>query len=408
MRIASLVPSATEMLFALGLGDRVAAVTHECDYPPGAEQLPHLTRSVIPEGLPAAEIDAAVRERTGRGESLYELDEDTLEELGVDLIVTQAVCEVCAVSFDDVRAVAERLPTHPQVISLDPSTLGEVLADVPRLAEAAGAEEAGEELAEEAAARIEAVERAVEGAPRPRVAALEWLDPLYIGGHWVPQMIELAGGVDVLGMPGEKSRTAEWAELEALRPDVIVSMPCGYYAEQAAAETMKQRERLAPLGARVVAVDAAAYFSRPGPRLVEGVELLGHLLHPELVPAPPTRRSIELDLSAARTRRRSSRPPRGRRAPRTASWRPPPAARIRSPQLHEHERRERAADEPADVAADRDVRDRERDQQVQPDPDAEAALHQAEAAVARDHGRGGHEAEDRPGGAHRQARPAGR
>jgi iron complex transport system substrate-binding protein len=136
----------------------------------------------------------------------------------------------------------------------------------------------------------------VKDAPRPRVAALEWLDPIYIGGHWVPQMIELAGGLDVLGSPGEKSRTAEWAELEALSPEVVVSMPCGYYAEQAAAETMKQRERLAPLGARVVAVDAAAYFSRPGPRLVEGVELLGHLLHPELVPAPPTRRSIELAL----------------------------------------------------------------------------------------------------------------
>ena len=299
MRIASLVPSATELLFALGLGDRVAAVTHECDYPPGAEQLPNLTRSVIPDGLAATEIDAAVRERTGRGESLYELDEHTLEELEVDLIVTQAVCEVCAVSFEDVRAVAQRLPTQPQVISLDPSTLGEVLADVPRLAQAAGVEEAGEELAQDAAARIEAVERAVDGVPRPRVAALEWLDPIYIGVHWVPQMIELAGGVDLLGQPGEKSRTADWAELEALRTDVIVSMPCGYYAEQAAAETMKQRKRLARLGARVVAVDAAAYFSRPGPRLVEGVELLAHLLHPELVPAPPTRRSIELDFSAA-------------------------------------------------------------------------------------------------------------
>src|SRR5215216_655 len=298
VRIASLVPSATELLFALGLGDRVAAVTHECDYPPGAEQLPHLTRSVIPEGLEAAEIDAAVRERTGRGEALYELDESTLEELDVDLIVTQAVCEVCAVSFDDVRAVAERLPTQPQVISLDPSTLGEVLADVPRLAQVAGVEEAGEELAEDAAARIGAIERAVEGAPRPRVAALEWLDPIYIGGHWVPQMIELAGGLDLLGQPGEKSRTADWAELEALKPDVVVSMPCGYYAEQAAAETMRQRERLAPLGARVFAVDAAAYFSRPGPRLVEGIELLGHLLHPELVPAPPTRRAIELELTS--------------------------------------------------------------------------------------------------------------
>jgi iron complex transport system substrate-binding protein len=297
MRIASLVPSATELLFALGLGDRVAAVTHECDYPPGAEQLPHLTRSVIPDGLDAAEIDAAVRERTGRGEALYELDEGTLEELGVDLIVTQAVCEVCAVSFDDVQAVAERLPTRPRVISLDPSTLGEVLADVPRLAEAAGVDEAGDQLAGEAADRIEAVQRAVGDAPRPRVAALEWLDPLYIGGHWVPQMIELAGGEDVLGAPGEKSRTAGWDELEASAPEVIVSMPCGYYAEQAAAETMRQRERLAPLGARVIAVDAAAYFSRPGPRLVEGIELLGHLLHPELVPAPPTRRSIELDVT---------------------------------------------------------------------------------------------------------------
>jgi iron complex transport system substrate-binding protein len=282
------------MLFALGLGDRVAAVTHECDYPPGAEQLPHLTRSVIPEGLPAAEIDAAVRERTGRGESLYELDASTLEELGVDLIVTQAVCDVCAVSFDDVVAVAERLPTRPEVISLDPSTLGEVLADVPRLASAAGADEAGEQLATESAERIAAVERAVEGAARPRVAALEWLDPVFIGGHWVPQMIDLAGGQDLLGQPGEKSRTVEWAEVEATRPEVVVSMPCGLYAEQAAAETMRHRERLAGIGARVVAVDAAAYFSRPGPRLVEGVELLGHLLHPDLVPAPPSRRSIEL------------------------------------------------------------------------------------------------------------------
>ena len=284
------------MLFALGLGDRVVAVTHECDYPPGAEQLPHLTRSVIPEHLDAREIDEAVRERTSRGEALYELDADTLEQLDVDLIVTQAVCEVCAVSFDDVRAVAERLPTQPEVISLDPSTLGEVLADIPRLAEAAGVPEAGEPLTEELGERLEAVEQAVEGARRPRVAALEWLDPVFIGGHWVPQMIELAGGEDLLGLPGEKSRTAEWSEVEAVAPEVVVSMPCGYYAEQAAAETMRWRRHLELLGARVIAVDAAAYFSRPGPRLVDGVELLGHLLHPELVPAPPTRRSIELDL----------------------------------------------------------------------------------------------------------------
>jgi iron complex transport system substrate-binding protein len=299
VRIASLVPSATELLFELGLGDRVVAVTHECDHPPGVEHLPHLTRSVIPAGLDAAAIDAAVRERTGRGEALYELDEERLRKLDVDLIVTQAVCEVCAVSFDDVRAVAKRLPTKPRVVSLDPATLGEVLADAPRLAEAAGAREAGAELAERAGARIEAVERAVEGARRPRVAALEWLDPVFVGGHWVPQMIELAGGEDMLGLPGEKSRAVRWAEVEAAAPEIVVAMPCGYYAEQAAAEAVRQRERLAALGARVVAVDAAAYFSRPGPRLVEGIELLGHLFHPDRVPAPPSRRSVEVDIEHA-------------------------------------------------------------------------------------------------------------
>jgi iron complex transport system substrate-binding protein len=286
VRIASLVPSATEMLFALGVGEAVAAVTHECDYPPEARERPHVTRSVIPEGLTAAEIDSAVRERTSRGEALYELDEQVLGDLDVDLIVTQAVCEVCAVSFDDVRSVAKRLPSRPKVISLDPATLGEVLADVPRLAAAAGVPEAGERLAAEAGERLARVERAVAGAPRPRVVALEWLDPVYIGGHWVPQMIELAGGEDPLGRPGERSRTATWEEVEAARPEVIVSMPCGLDAKQAAAETERHRERLGRLGARVHPVDAAAHFSRPGPRLVDGVELLAGLLHPELVPEP--------------------------------------------------------------------------------------------------------------------------
>ena len=297
MRIASLVPSATEMLFALGLGRSVVGVTHECDFPLGASDLPQLTRSVIPEGLPAAEIDREVRERTEQGASIYELDEELLHELQPDLIVTQQVCEVCAVSFDDVRAVAERIDSQPTVMSQDPSTLGEVLADVRRLAEAADAVEAAEELLEDAAERLDEVQDLVETADPLRVAALEWLDPIFVGGHWVPQMIELAGGEDVLGFPGEKSRRAEWGELVAARPEIVVSMPCGYYAEQAAAETMEHAERLAALGAqRVVAVDAAAYFSRPGPRLVDGVELLGHLFHPDRVEAPPERRAIELDL----------------------------------------------------------------------------------------------------------------
>ena len=279
MLIASLVPSATELLFALGLGDSVVGVTHECDYPPEAQDKRHLTRSVIPPGLDARAIDAAVRERTQRGEALYELDREALEELGADLIVTQAVCEVCAVSYEDVRAAAEELPTQPAVISLDPSTIGEVLADVPRLAEAAGVSQAGEELADELGERLEEVELAVAGDPRPRVAALEWLDPVFVGGHWVPQMIELAGGEDVLGLPGERSRTASWEEVRAAAPEVVVVMPCGLYRDEAAAEAERHEEELATLGARVEPVDAAAYFSRPGPRLVDGVELLAGLLH---------------------------------------------------------------------------------------------------------------------------------
>lgn len=279
MRIASLVPSATESLFALGLGDDVVGVTHECDYPQAARDLPHLTRSVIPEALSTAEIDRAVRERTERGEALYELDASLLHELDPDLIVTQALCAVCAVSVDDVRAVAEELPSKPQVISLDPTTLGEVLADVRRLGQVAGVEDDAEALLEEAADRLDAVRARVENARRPRVAALEWLDPVFVGGHWVPQMIELAGGEDVLGLPGERSRTASWDEVAAAEPEVVVAMPCGYDEAGSRAEADAHRERLDALGARVHCVDAAAYFSRPGPRLVDGVELLADLLH---------------------------------------------------------------------------------------------------------------------------------
>jgi iron complex transport system substrate-binding protein len=287
VRIASLVPSATEMLFALGLGDQVVAVTHECDYPPEAQNKPHLTRSLVREGLTAGEIDAEVRRLTGEGRHLYELDEPTLAELDVDLIVTQAVCEVCAVSFDDVVAVAARLPSKPSVISLDPSNLDEVLADIPRLGEATGVADRAASLRDELERRLERVRAAVDGATRPRVLALEWLDPPFIGGHWVPEMIEIAGGDDVLGVAGDKSRTAEWEELRPSEPDVIVAMPCGWDAAQARAEVNGHAPDVAAIGAdHIWAVDAAASFSRPGPRLVEGTELLAHLLHPDRVQAP--------------------------------------------------------------------------------------------------------------------------
>jgi iron complex transport system substrate-binding protein len=285
MRIASLVPSATETLFALGVGPDVVGVTHECDYPPDAAELPHLTRTVIPEGLASEEIDAAVRERTQRGEHLYELDRELLIDLEPDLIVAQALCEVCAVSFEDVRAAAEEMPSKPDVISLDPTTLGEVLADVRRLAEATEDEGAADGLLDDAADRIDAVRAAVSGAPARPVVALEWLAPPYVGGHWIPQLIEIAGGIDPLGLPGEKSRTATWDELAAARPEVVVAMPCGFGVGRATDEALDHHAPLAALGAeRVVAVDASAFFSRPSPRLVDGLEILAHALHPEHAP----------------------------------------------------------------------------------------------------------------------------
>ena len=232
MRIASLVPSATEMLFALGLGGDVVGVTHECDYPPAAAGLPHLTRTVLPPGLGAGEIDAAVKQVVGEGRALYSLDEEKLTELEPELIVTQAVCEVCAVSYEDVVAVAGRLPGEPRVLQQDPSTLGEVLEDVTRLGAAAGIERQAAEVRRGLEARLEGVRAAVAGEPRPRVLALEWLDPPFLGGHWVPEMIELAGGEDVVGRPGQKSPQVAWEDLSGLSPDVIVAMPCGWYLEE--------------------------------------------------------------------------------------------------------------------------------------------------------------------------------
>jgi iron complex transport system substrate-binding protein len=296
MRIVSLVPSATEMLFALGLGPDLIAVTHECDYPAAALELPRVTRDVLPEGLTTAEIDAAVKERTLAGESIYELDAETLHDLRPDLIVTQALCSVCAVSYDDVRAIADEIDSRPSVISLDPHTVGEVLGDARTLAEATDRRDAAVELVRDASARIDRIKLAVRGARRPRVVALEWLDPPFAAGHWTPQLIGYAGGEDRLGFAGEPSEERTWDQVAAAQPDVVIVMPCGYDAEIAYREAEMHRDELAALGAgEVVAVDAAAYFSRPGPRIVDGLELLAHILHPELVPdAPGKALTVEL------------------------------------------------------------------------------------------------------------------
>jgi iron complex transport system substrate-binding protein len=287
-RIVSLVPHATELLFALGLGDQVIGVTHECDYPEEAAELQPVTRNVLPEGLSPSEIDSAVRERTERGESIYELDEEIVRELEPDLIVTQALCQVCAVSADDVQALAQTLPGPPQVISLDPRTYGETLGDIRTIAQATGSKDAALDLIARTARRADVVRLAVRGAARPRVAALEWLDPVFVAGHWTPQLVEMAGGEDVLGFAGEPSRVATWEEVAAAQPEIVIVMPCGYDAARALVEAEEFAGRLRSVGAdQVVAVNASAYFSRPGPRLVDGLELLAHILHPDRVPSAP-------------------------------------------------------------------------------------------------------------------------
>ncbi len=288
MRIVSLVPHATELLFALGLGPEVVAVTHECDHPPDAMELPQVTRDALPTGLGPAEIDAAVRDRTERGEPIYELDREAVAELEPDLIVTQELCPVCAVSYEEVSELAAELPSCPRVLALDPKTFGETLGDVRTVSEATGHREQGVKLVHEASRRIDRVKLAVRDRPRPRVAAIEWLDPVYVAGHWTPQMVELAGGEDVLGLPGEPSHTASWEQLRAVAPELVVVMPCGYDAERAHAEAIAHADRLMALGARrIVAVNASAYFSRPGPRLIDGLELLAHILHPDRVRDAP-------------------------------------------------------------------------------------------------------------------------
>jgi iron complex transport system substrate-binding protein len=312
VRIVSLVPHATELLFALGLGDQVVAVTHECDHPAAALERARVTRDALPSGLGAAEIDAAVRERTLAGEAIYELDREALAQLEPDLIVTQALCPVCAVSYDDVAELARELASSPRVIALDPRTFGETLGDVRTLAQATGTRDAGVELVARIAGRVDRVKLAVRDEPRPRVAALEWLDPVFAAGHWTPQLIELAGGNDVLGLPGEPSTTVTWEIVAAAEPEVVVVMPCGYDAPRAHAEALAYAGELAaappsagapPAGAprRVLAVNASAYFSRPGPRLVDGLELLARILHPgALAPNGAPAAALPVELAPAR------------------------------------------------------------------------------------------------------------
>jgi iron complex transport system substrate-binding protein len=298
VRIVSLVPHATELLFALGLGEQVVGVTHECDHPTEAATLPHVTRDVLPAGLTSAEIDREVSQRTQRGEAIYALDEKAVRALEPDLIVTQELCPVCAVSYDEVAQMARKLPTCPKVVALDPKTFGETLGDAKTIAQLTGTREAAIDLVKRTRARVDAVRRTLRDAGRDAVpvVAIEWFDPVYVAGHWTPQLIEYAGGFDLLGLPGEHSQRVAWEEVAAAAPQVVVAMPCGYDAQTAWREAEMHADALRATGARrVVAVDGGAYFSRPGPRLVEGLELLAHVLHPDLFPQAPAE-ALELSL----------------------------------------------------------------------------------------------------------------
>jgi iron complex transport system substrate-binding protein len=287
LRIVSLVPNATEILFALGAGDDVVGVSHECDFPPEARARPILTGSALAAGMAPAEVDAAVSAQLASGASLYTLDESRLAALEPDLLFTQELCPVCAVSTAQVDGAVAPLPRCPEVVSLDPTRLEDVLADVLHVGARVGREAEAEALVDGLRRRLERIEGAVRGRPRPTVVALEWLDPPFLGGHWVPQMIAIAGGRDPFAVePGERSRRATWGEIAAADPDWIVAMPCGFDAAGAEAQVAKLAghpiwESLSAVRAgRIVAVDANGCFSRPGPRLVDGIETLARRLHP--------------------------------------------------------------------------------------------------------------------------------
>ena len=287
MRIVSLLPSTTEILFAIGAGDDVVGVTFECDFPPEARDRRIVSTSAMPEGLSAAQIDAWVVAAMQRGEDLYHLDEGALAGLDADLVVTQDLCAVCAVDVSVVDDALAYLGCHAEVLTIDPHTLEEVLGSIGTLGSATGTTATADALVASLRDRLYAVESAVRDAPRPRALVLEWTDPAFAPGHWVPEMVTRAGGVNALGQAGEKSVRVSWEAVRASAPEVVVCAPCGYDLEGSTALARKAiDDGELPPGIPVWAVDANASFARPGPRLVDGVEALAGILHPDTAQPP--------------------------------------------------------------------------------------------------------------------------
>lgn len=297
MRVVSLLPSATEMVHFAGAADRLVGVTHECDHPPSVAELPKLTSSRIDPGLSGAEIDAEVDRLVTDDESIYALDADRLESLAPDLVITQGLCEVCAVSTSLVEEAISGLASEPELLVLNPTCLEDVLADTVRIGDALGR---GERVRKDVAAlrdRLGEIEDTVAGLPRPTVGCIEWLDPPFSAGHWVPEMVRLAGGRELFAGPGERSVRLDWPSVFEAAPEVLVLMPCGFDAGRAAeeAEALPDLPGWSDLPAvkngRVWVVDANSFFSRPAPRLVEGVEILARILHSQAFAGAPDRGS---------------------------------------------------------------------------------------------------------------------
>lgn len=290
-RIVSFLPAATEITYALGAGGDLVGRSHECDYPPQVRLLPVVSKPALPlEGLSQKEIDRAVATHLATGESLYRVDEVLLDELHPDIVFTQDLCQVCAPSGNELGRALNEMSQPPRVLSLTPRNLAEIAENILAIGDATGRSEAARQLVEESRNRIHRVVAAVAGAPRRCVTFLEWTEPLFCGGHWVPEMVAAAGGEDPLGQPGADSQRITWDDVAASEPEMLIVAPCGYGLKEAI-EVARRLPRITD--AEVYAVDANAYFARPGPRVAEGVELLAHLFHPDRFAWPHEHRPWE-------------------------------------------------------------------------------------------------------------------
>jgi iron complex transport system substrate-binding protein len=310
MRICSLLPSATEIVFALGMGRSLVGVTHECDFPPEAAAIPRVTRSHIPPGAASREIDSLVSSTLESQRSLYELDLPLLESLKPELILTQRLCDVCAVSYDRVQEAAKRLPSRPRVLNLEPHSLDDIFCNIRLVAEATGSERAAEALVRRMRERVAAVRDKTSEAPLRRVFCMEWVDPPYCGGHWMKELVEIAGGRDDLAVLNQPSYRIKWKRVLEFCPEVIVLTCCGFDLARCEreGEILAEYEGALELPAIqlgcVFATDGSQFFSRPGPRIVESLEILAHLIHPDLCPAPPIENAFRaLDLIPAKPAR---------------------------------------------------------------------------------------------------------